>query len=97
MTQLQQITDNFQPAFNAGKASQGTFLTNMTSIIQGLDVTAGKIGGKLDASSRAHDRINDEYQKLVEKQRRYFKAVKEFQEECDRNEKLTEAAEKQKA
>ena len=33
------------------------------------------------------------YQKLIEKQRRYFKAVKEFQEECDRNEKLSDMLE----
>ncbi len=59
-------------------------------------------------------RLNEKYKALLEKQRKYFKSVKEFQarraaqrsahhhacfaaraqEECIRNEKLTEAAER---
>ena len=34
------------------------------------------------------DRLNDEYLELVDKQRLYYKTVKEFQEECRKNEAL---------
>eukprot|EP00947_MAST-08B_sp_MAST-8B-sp1_P000596 g596.t1 len=94
VTQLQQIHENFPAAFKAGKASQGTFLTSMNAIVAGLEQTFSKISGKLDESKGRQGDVNDQYQKLIEKQRRYFKAVKEFQEECDRNEKLTDMLEK---
>jgi hypothetical protein len=32
--------------------------------------------------------VTEKYNRLLEKQRNYFKAVKEFQEECYKNEKL---------
>lgn len=34
------------------------------------------------------DQLNDEYLELLEKQRLYFKTVKEFKEECRKNEIL---------
>ncbi len=38
--------------------------------------------------------LNSKYNVLLEKQRNYFKAVKEFQDECFRNERLTESIER---
>jgi len=35
--------------------------------------------------------LSEKYKVLLEKQRKYFKAVKEFQEECYKNEKLSDA------
>ncbi|RWS22226.1 coiled-coil domain-containing protein 93-like protein [Leptotrombidium deliense] len=34
------------------------------------------------------DQLNEQYIDLVEKQRLYYKAVKEFKEECRKNEQL---------
>jgi hypothetical protein len=37
-----------------------------------------------------HDTLKHKCTRLLEKQRKYYKAVQEFQEECYRNEKLSE-------
>ena len=71
VTQLQSIHDNFQPSFKAGKASQTTFLGNMVQIVAGLQSTKTVISGKLEQAQSAHGEVNEEYQKLIEKQRRY--------------------------
>ena len=40
------------------------------------------------ADGNARDVLIAKYDKLLERQRKYFKAVKEFQEECFKNERL---------
>ena len=40
-----------------------------------------------------HDAAGSKHQKLVEKQRAYFKALKDFQDACDKNEMLEEQIE----
>jgi len=40
------------------------------------------------------DALKDKHSALLEKQRNYFKAVKEFQDECVKNEKLANALER---
>ncbi|PIK53847.1 putative coiled-coil domain-containing protein [Apostichopus japonicus] len=40
------------------------------------------------------DQINDNYLDLIEKQRLYFKTVKDFQEECRKNEILLKKLER---
>jgi len=45
------------------------------------------------AEKLALDTLKDKYSMMLEKQRNYFKAVKEFQDECVKNEKLATAIE----
>jgi len=54
-----------------------------------------KFEGKVAASKATCDEFNIRLVKATQKQRDYFKTVKEFQDECSRNEKLhTEAQER---
>lgn len=57
-----------------------------------IDDTIAKHAVSVDAKKAVRDAKAAELQRLVEVQRAYFKAVKEFQEECDRNEALQAAA-----
>jgi hypothetical protein len=57
--------------------------------------TLAKFEGKVAASKASCDEYNIRLVKATQKQRDYFKTVKEFQDECTRNEKLqTEAQER---
>jgi hypothetical protein len=50
--------------------------------------TLSKFEGKVAASKASCDEHNIRLVKATQKQRDYFKTVKEFQDECTRNEKL---------
>ena len=54
------------------------------NVQQSLDKATLRLKGEVSAK----DGLQQQYDKLVEKQRKYFKLVKEFQAECQRNEKL---------
>jgi len=47
-----------------------------------------KVGLKLEGEVQTRDAVRGRYDKLVEEQRKFFKAVKDFQDECNRNEQL---------
>ena len=79
------ITENFDEAMKT-KASKEQFLEQFAGIIKGVeDSVAAKKATLKDKEERLAG-ITSMYQTLVDEQRRYFKAVKDFQEECNRNE-----------
>jgi len=89
---LQSINDTFLEGMRT-KSNQKDFLEQMESLIGGIERTKesqekmlGTVKGKFESNSKKH-------QKLVEKQRAYFKAVKDFQVACDKNEMLEEQLE----
>ena len=89
---LQSINDTFLEGMRT-KSNQKDFLEQMESLIGGIERTKesqekmlGTVKGKFESNSKKH-------QKLVEKQRAYFKAVKDFQVACDKNELLEEQLE----
>jgi hypothetical protein len=45
---------------------------------------------QLDTLDQRTSRLGADHQKLVEKQRLYFKLVRDFQDECDKNDALQE-------
>jgi hypothetical protein len=45
--------------------------------------------GILKGKEKTLDELKSNHQNLVDEQRRYFKAVKDFQEECNKNEWLS--------
>eukprot|EP00479_Gromia_sphaerica_P006336 TRINITY_DN175_c0_g1_i4.p1 TRINITY_DN175_c0_g1~~TRINITY_DN175_c0_g1_i4.p1 ORF type:complete len:108 (+),score=20.43 TRINITY_DN175_c0_g1_i4:91-414(+) len=69
-------------------SSRKQFLTSFKAIVDGVSQSSEKVSEKLEASKAKLDQHNDKMQKLIEKQRKYYKAVKDFQEECNRNEQL---------
>ncbi|KAJ3591949.1 hypothetical protein NHX12_007079 [Muraenolepis orangiensis] len=70
---LNSIHDNFQQAMSSSGAKE-QFLRQMEQIVEGIKQNRIK--------------LNDDYLELLDKQRLYFKTVKDFKEECRKNEML---------
>ncbi|CAJ0953598.1 unnamed protein product [Ranitomeya imitator] len=88
---LNSIHDNFQQAM-ASSGTREQFLRQMEQIVDGIRHNRNKAGGHMEKKKQLNkmrrDQLNDEYLEMLEKQRLYFKTVKEFKEECRRNELL---------
>ena len=85
------------PAASRQKAGKEHFVVNMEGIIHGVDRQRAAKQTELDRERAATEALTAQYNALTDKQRSYFKAVKEFQQECVRNEKLTQLSEQQDA
>ena len=75
---------------DAAHTGKEQFLEQMKGILGSLKTNLDQMVAKRDAGYAERDLKQEEYSKLVVRQRKYFKAVKEFQEECDKNEVLTQ-------
>uniref|UniRef100_F6TUC2 Coiled-coil domain-containing protein 93 n=1 Tax=Monodelphis domestica TaxID=13616 RepID=F6TUC2_MONDO len=84
---LNSIHENFQQAM-ASTAARDQFLRQMEQIVDGIKQNRMKLEKKKQENKMRRDQLNDEYLELLEKQRLYFKTVKEFKEECRKNEIL---------
>ncbi|XP_067891222.1 coiled-coil domain-containing protein 93 isoform X1 [Heterodontus francisci] len=84
---LNSIHDNFQQAMST-TAARDQFLRQMEQIVEGIKQNRMKLEKKKQENKMRRDQLNDEYLELLEKQRLYFKTVKEFKEECRKNEML---------
>uniref|UniRef100_A0A8C5WDY0 Coiled-coil domain-containing protein 93 n=1 Tax=Leptobrachium leishanense TaxID=445787 RepID=A0A8C5WDY0_9ANUR len=84
---LNSIHDNFQQAM-ASPGTRDQFLRQMEQIVDGIRQNRNKVEKKKQENKMRRDQLNDEYLELLEKQRLYFKTVKEFKEECRKNEIL---------
>ncbi|XP_009289276.1 PREDICTED: coiled-coil domain-containing protein 93 [Aptenodytes forsteri] len=84
---LNSIHDNFHQAM-ASSGSRDQFLRQMEQIVEGIKQNRMKMEKKKQENKMRRDQLNDEYLELLEKQRLYFKTVKEFKEECRKNEML---------
>ncbi|KAM8934070.1 coiled-coil domain-containing protein 93 [Pelodytes ibericus] len=84
---LNSIHDNFQQAM-ASSSTREQFLRQMEQIVDGIKQNRNKMEKKKQENKMRRDQLNDEYLELLEKQRLYFKTVKEFKEECRKNETL---------
>uniref|UniRef100_A0A3B4AEQ9 Coiled-coil domain-containing protein 93 n=1 Tax=Periophthalmus magnuspinnatus TaxID=409849 RepID=A0A3B4AEQ9_9GOBI len=83
---LNSIHDNFQAMSSAGAKEQ--FLRQMEQIVEGIKQSRIKMEKKKQENKMRRDQLNDEYLELLDKQRLYFKTVKDFKEECRKNEML---------
>ncbi|NWQ69302.1 CCD93 protein, partial [Neopipo cinnamomea] len=84
---LNSIHDNFHQAMSSS-GSREQFLRQMEQIVEGIKQNRMKMEKKKQENKMRRDQLNDEYLELLEKQRLYFKTVKEFKEECRKNEML---------
>ncbi|XP_051786711.1 coiled-coil domain-containing protein 93 isoform X1 [Erpetoichthys calabaricus] len=84
---LNSIHDNFQQAM-ASSGAREQFLRQMEQIVEGIKQNRIKMEKKKQENKMRRDQLNDEYLELLEKQRLYFKTVKDFKEECRKNEML---------
>nr|XP_048299753.1 coiled-coil domain-containing protein 93 isoform X2 [Myodes glareolus] len=84
---LNSIHENFSQAM-ASPASRDQFLRQMEQIVEGIKQNRMKMEKKKQENKMRRDQLNDQYLELLEKQRLYFKTVKEFKEEGRKNELL---------
>lgn len=73
------------------KTARQGYLDQCAGIITTIEESLSKQNAVVDGKRAARDAKAAEVQRLVDAQRSYFKAVKEFQEECDRNDALVRA------
>ncbi|KAL0963563.1 hypothetical protein UPYG_G00308020 [Umbra pygmaea] len=84
---LNSIHDNFHQAM-ASSGAKEQFLRQMEQIVDGIKQSRMKMEKKKQENKMRRDQLNDEYLELLDKQRLYFKTVKDFKEECRKNEML---------
>lgn len=87
---LNSISKNFPEAIK-NKAVQQSFLDSFNGILGNVSENKAQVQKDLDLETTDRDTLQEKHAKLLEKQRKYFKAVKEFEGECFKNEKLSEA------
>ncbi len=91
---LNSITDGFPKAMKLSQKGKDSFLDSFKEILTGVKSTSDAADKQLGNEVTTREVLNNKYNVLLEKQRNYFKAVKEFQDECYRNERLTESIER---
>ncbi|GAB6033391.1 Coiled-coil domain-containing protein 93 [Chamberlinius hualienensis] len=84
---LNSITDNFTQAMTSPNTKQ-QFLKQFEGIVEGITQNKLKLEKRKQEVKMERDQLNDAYLDLIEKQRIYFKTVKDFKEECRKNELL---------
>uniref|UniRef100_A0A8D3E2N8 Coiled-coil domain-containing protein 93 n=1 Tax=Scophthalmus maximus TaxID=52904 RepID=A0A8D3E2N8_SCOMX len=72
----------------SSSAAKEQFLRQMEQIVEGIKQSRIKMEKKKQENKMRRDQLNDEYLELLDKQRLYFKTVKDFKEECRKNEML---------
>ncbi|XP_052091215.1 coiled-coil domain-containing protein 93-like isoform X2 [Mytilus californianus] len=85
------LLNSVHDTFSQAMGSQGTkeqFLKQFEQIVEGIKQNKAKVEKRKQEEKMKRDRLNDQHLDLIEKQRLYFKTVKEFKEECRKNEIL---------
>eukprot|EP01006_Ploeotia_vitrea_P054030 TRINITY_DN67839_c5_g1_i1.p1 TRINITY_DN67839_c5_g1~~TRINITY_DN67839_c5_g1_i1.p1 ORF type:complete len:586 (-),score=137.89 TRINITY_DN67839_c5_g1_i1:1434-3191(-) len=92
------LLDNIHENFDRAMGSKGReeFPGNIEKIVAAVNQNLEKVKKQLDAEQVAHDALSEKCTALLQKQRAYYSAVKEFQEECNKNEVLIGKIEKKK-
>jgi hypothetical protein len=65
-----------------------SFLQQVQQILDGIKQDKDQLSQRCLEEKKQRDKLNTVYLELIEKQRTYYKTVKDFQEECRKNETL---------
>ncbi|XP_065839966.1 coiled-coil domain-containing protein 93-like [Oscarella lobularis] len=84
---LNSINENFQNAMSS-QSNKAQFLKQMEGIVEGLEKNKAKVVEKKSQEKAKRDDLQDEHTKFQQQQRNYSKTVRDFQEECNKNEML---------
>ncbi|KAG2518591.1 hypothetical protein JM16_005244 [Phytophthora kernoviae] len=84
---INSINENFDVAMGSKTATQAFFM-QMESIIQNVQGTVGKQQTARGDHQASVETLDSKYQLLLEQERMYVSAIREFQKECEKNEKL---------
>jgi len=93
---LDSIYVNFAESMKS-KDGKVEFLNQVSSITRSVGESANQQESLLKAKTTEADQLKIQYQELVDEQRAYYAAVKDFQAECDKNDWLTQKLEAAKA
>eukprot|EP00455_Lapot_gusevi_P003398 TRINITY_DN11393_c0_g2_i1.p1 TRINITY_DN11393_c0_g2~~TRINITY_DN11393_c0_g2_i1.p1 ORF type:complete len:700 (-),score=250.18 TRINITY_DN11393_c0_g2_i1:113-2152(-) len=85
---LESIQTGFPQAMTSPQNKQA-FLESFSQILTGVERLIDKAQNDLNTEVAKLEAQSEKYNEQVEQQRNYFKMVKQFQDECFRNEKLT--------
>eukprot|EP00300_Choanocystis_sp_HF-7_P043074 c9704_g1_i2.p1 GENE.c9704_g1_i2~~c9704_g1_i2.p1 ORF type:complete len:646 (+),score=183.64 c9704_g1_i2:55-1992(+) len=85
------LLDSVYEWFSKNVANKQRVLEAMQTYCTSTNESLGRARSKLTTETQALEECTTRYNTLVEQQRKYFKAVKEFQDECTKNERLTES------
>ena len=95
---LNSIIEGFPSAVSKGNAaSRQEFLAKFEKILEGVAANKAHVSSEAAAVSARKDLLVEKYNALLEKQRHYFKIVKEFQEACYANETMQARIEQMEA
>jgi hypothetical protein len=70
------------------QSNREQFVKQLETILDGIKQNLAKIEHKKIEKKSNCDHLNDTYNDLIEKKRVYYKTLKDFQEECKKNELL---------
>lgn len=70
------------------------FLKQFENMVDGVKQNRSKLERRREEEKLKRDKLNEEFLELIEKGRTYFKLIRDFQEECRKNEILTNQLEK---
>ncbi len=84
---LNSISENFNDAMTSTQ-TKAEYLKQMDQIVRGVEDSLVRQESILKGKEKTLEELKSNHQNLVDEQRRYFKAVKDFQEECNKNEWL---------
>jgi len=77
--------------------TKGKFVEEVSRVHSDVEVTCDKVHSNLGTKTTEKTALQDEYNGLMENQRAYFKACKDFQDECTKNEYLMSRKEEAEA
>ncbi|CAD5116478.1 DgyrCDS5360 [Dimorphilus gyrociliatus] len=90
---LNSIYDNFEEA-RMSQSGKEQFLKQFENMVDGVKQNRSKLERRREEEKLKRDKLNEEFLELIDKGRTYFKLIRDFQEECRRNELLTNQLEK---
>lgn len=89
---IRSINGKFRDSMRS-KKTQGIFLDQCRQILSTVRASLEQQEQQLQGREMARDAQQAAYQSLLEDEREYFRAVKEFQAECDKNDALNDQLE----
>lgn len=84
---LNSISENFNEAMKSA-TSKAEFSKQFENIFRGVEESLKRQENTLMSKQQVLEQHKQVYQTLVDEQRKYYKAVKDFQDECNKNEWL---------
>eukprot|EP00029_Vermamoeba_vermiformis_P009756 TRINITY_DN4977_c0_g1_i1.p1 TRINITY_DN4977_c0_g1~~TRINITY_DN4977_c0_g1_i1.p1 ORF type:complete len:637 (+),score=299.86 TRINITY_DN4977_c0_g1_i1:43-1953(+) len=76
------------PSAMKSKTGKQKFLETLEGIKAQLEKSVEHVKNKVEQEKRRRDELDEQYKQLLDKERAYYRAAKEFQEECKKTELL---------